>query len=689
MTYDRRAFIKRTASTLGAAGALSMLPDSIKRALAIPASSKTGSIQDIEHVVILMQENRSFDHYLGSLAGVRGFNDKTTLPINNETSIWNQPNGSGGFVEPFHLDSKSTMAQTISSLPHGWSDGHSAWNNGRWNNWVPAKTSLTMGHFTRADIPFHYALADSFTVCDAYFSSCMGPTNTNRLHLMTGMIDVGSTGGGPLIDNTPTNIFSWTTYPERLQQAGISWHIYQGSDGTESFKTQLTPNPAASTNVDYPNPYNVLNFFSAYTTPNAATALLDNGTAKRTLADLRKDVVSGSLPEVSWLLPPYLCSEHPARSPSDGATYIAAVIDALTANPDTWSKTALFITYDENDGFFDHVVPPSPPGASSDGASNVDTSNEFYAGSSTNPAGPVGLGARVPMYVVSPWSRGAWTCSQVFDHTSVIRFLETRFGVREPNISAWRRAVCGDLTTAFDFTNPNASSVVVPSVVGLSASAAAQSSLPAPTAPTAQSVSKQETGQRNARPLPYELFVAADATSTSGSISLTFTNTGTVAAAFEVYSRAGPTSVKRYTVAAGTKLVGSWIMQTTDSAAASYDLTVLGPNGFLRRFAGLASSTSSADVTACYEVKEGDLEFTLINNARVTNIISLKDNRYGTSTQTVTLPAASSNSQPWSLSASQRWYDISITSNLDPLFLRQFSGYVEIGNPGVTDPAMA
>jgi phospholipase C len=130
-------------------------------------------------------------------------------------------------------------------------------------------------------------------------------------------------------------------------------------------------------------------------------------------------------------------------------------------------------------------------------------------------------------------------------------------------------------------------------------------------------------------------------------------------------------------------------MQTTDSAAASYDLTVLGPNGFLRRFAGLASSTSSADVTACYEVKEGDLEFTLINNARVTNIISLKDNRYGTSTQTVTLPAASSNSQPWSLSASQRWYDISITSNLDPLFLRQFSGYVEIGNPGVTDPAMA
>jgi phospholipase C, phosphocholine-specific, Pseudomonas-type len=690
MTYNRRTFIKRAASTLGAAGALSLLPDSIKQALAIPASSTTGSIQDVQHVVILMQENRSFDHYLGSLAGIRGFNDKTTFPIDNEASIWNQPDGKGGFVEPFHLDSKSSRAQTISSLPHGWSDGHSAWNNGRWDNWLPAKTGLTMGHFTRADIPFHYALADSFTVCDAYFSSCMGPTNTNRLHLMTGMIDVGSTGGGPLIDNTPTNIFSWTTYPERLQQAGVTWHIYQGSDGTESFKTLVTPSPAGSANVDYPNPYNVLNFFSAFTAPNAASALLTNGTAKRTLADFANDVKSGALPQVSWLLPPYLCSEHPARSPSDGATYIAAVLDALTANPDTWSKTVLLITYDENDGFFDHVAPPSPPQSSTDGLSNVDTSREFYSGSATNPAGPVGLGARVPMYIVSPWSQGAWTCSQVFDHTSVIRFLEARFGVHEPNISAWRRAVCGDLTSAFDFAHPNVSSIAVPSVTGLSASAAAQSTLPMPIVPSVQSVSTQESGTRNARALPYELFVSADTSSVKGSISLTFTNTGTATAAFQVYSRVSPTSAKRYTVAAGTKLTDSWAMQTDNSAAAAYDLTVLGPNGFLRRFSGSASlAVMDQDVTACYEVTQGDLAFSLVNNGNTSAVFNLKDNRYGAGSQTITVPNASSNSLPWSLRTSHRWYDISVTSGLDPLFLRQFAGCVEIGSPGVTDPSMA
>jgi phospholipase C len=186
MSLNRRNFLKQSATALGAVSAAALLPASIQRALAIPAASTTGTIADVQHVVILMQENRSFDHYLGMLPGVRGFNDRSTLPIDNEASVFNQPDGHGGFVSPFHLDSNSTMAQTMASLPHAWPDAHSAWNNGRWDNWLPAKTGLTMGHFERSDIPFHYALADSFTVCDAYFSSCLGPTNTNRLHLMTG-----------------------------------------------------------------------------------------------------------------------------------------------------------------------------------------------------------------------------------------------------------------------------------------------------------------------------------------------------------------------------------------------------------------------------------------------------------------------------------------------------------------------
>lgn len=689
MTVNRRDFIRQSAAVLGATTAMTLLPASIRRALAIPAASKTGTIADVEHVVILMQENRSFDHYLGLHAGVRGFNDRSTLPVDNQSSIWNQPDGRGAYVSPFHLDSNSTKAQTISSLPHGWPDGHSAWNNGRWDNWVSAKGALTMGHFSRNDIPFHYALADAFTVCDAYFSSCMGPTNTNRLHLMTGMIDVAGTGGGPLIDNTPANIFTWTTYPERLQKAGISWHVYQGSDGTESFKTTLTPKPAGSTNVDFPNPYNVLNFFQAYTSANADPALVANGATKRTLADFTRDVKSGTLPQVSWLLPPYMCSEHPARSPADGATYIAAVLDALTSNPDTWSKTALFVTYDENDGFFDHVVPPSPPASAQDGLSNVPTAHEFYSGSATNPAGPVGLGARVPMFVVSPWSRGAWTCSEVFDHTSIIKFLEKRFGVVEPNISAWRRAVCGDLTSAFDFANPDASAVTVPSVAGLSAAAAAQSTLPAPTAPVTQVMAQQERGSRNARALPYELFVNAAEHAESGSLTLTFVNSGSVAAGFAVHSGISPTSVRRYTVDARTRLSDNWGFAAAAAGAAAYDITVVAPNGFVRRFSSSGSNASTREATVCYEVTQGDLEISLTNGGTSGATFTITDNRYGVAAQSVTVQAGRTVQVPWSLAASKRWYDISISCDADARFLRQFAGYVETGAPGVTDPSMA
>ncbi|MCM2495823.1 phosphocholine-specific phospholipase C [Burkholderia glumae] len=689
MKSNRRDFIKKSAKVLGAAGAISLLPASIRRALAIPASSKTGTINDVEHVVVLMQENRSFDHYLGHHAGFRGFNDRSTLPVDAQASIFNQPDGQGGYVTTFHLDSNATRAQTISSLPHGWSDGHAAWNDGRWDNWVPAKGGLTMGHFARNDIPFHYALADAFTVCDAYFASCLGPTNTNRLHLMTGMIDVAGTGGGPLIDNTPAHVFTWTTYPERLQKAGVSWRVYQGSDGSEPFRTSLTPNPAGSTNLDYPNPYNVLNFFQAYTAADADPALVANATTKRTLAELTNDVKAGTLPQVSWLLPPYLCSEHPARSPADGATYIAAVLDALTSNPDTWSKTALFITYDENDGFFDHVVPPSPPMSSREGLSNVATANEFYAGSSTNPSGPVGLGARVPMFVVSPWSKGAWTCSEVFDHTSIIKFIEKRFGVVEPNISAWRRAICGDLTSAFDFTSPDASAVSVPSVAGLSAAAAAQSTLAPPTVPATQVPSQQERGSRNARALPYELFVDAAQDLSASTITLSFINTGSVAAGFAVYSAGTPTSVKRYTVDANSKLSDSWRFAGGAAVASAYDLTVIAPNGFVRRFVSSGTSASSQEATVCYEVTAGDLAVNLVNTGKAGVTFRITDNRYGVAAQSVSVAAGQTVQVPWSLAASKRWYDLGITCDADARFLRQFAGHVEIGAPGVTDPSMA
>ncbi|MEN2471775.1 phosphocholine-specific phospholipase C [Burkholderia sp. GS2Y] len=688
---DRRKFIKSAASATVAAGSLSLLPASIRKALAIPAASQHGTIADVQHIVVLMMENRSFEQYFGTLAGVRGFNDRATLPIDGQPSIWQQPDEKGGFVAPFHLDSKSTMAQAMKSLPHGWADGHQMWNHGRWDNWVPAKGALTMGHFTRDDIPFHYALADSFTVCDAYFSSCMGPTNTNRSHLMTGMIDIGATGGGPLLDNAPTNkaALTWTTYPERLQAAGVGWQVYQGVTGSEPFKTSPVT-PTAMGDVDNPiSPFNVLKFFPAISQAPAGSALAQRAWSIRTYAQFASDVATGALPQISWLLPPALCSEHPVYTPADGATYVAAILDALTANPDVWSKTALFITYDENDGFFDHVVPPTPPEDARFGLSNVSVAGEIYAGDGKHPAGPVGPGPRVPMLVVSPWSRGAWTCSQVFDHTSIIQFMEKRFGVLEPNISAWRRAVCGDLTSAFDFANPNASAVTVPSVAGLSAAADAQSTLPMPVVPANQNQPRQESGARNARALPYELFVDALDDPAASVLTLTFMNTGTVAVVFQVYAAGATGSVKRYTVAANSRLDDTWAWNTAGNGAPAYDLTVTGPNGFLRRLTSVGAVTATQSATACYEVTQGDVNFTLLNNGKSPCLFTLADNRYGVSPRQVAVAAGQSVDVLWGLAASHGWYDVSVTSSTDAAFLRRFAGHVETGSPGVTDPAMA
>src|SRR5258708_6731818 len=133
------------------------------------AGAGTGTIADLKHVVILMQENRSFDHYYGTLRGVRGFADKQVLKYQNGTTIFQQPDKSRsdlGYLLPFHMDSTTVDAQNAGDLDHSWSGDHSARSGGLWNDWVPAKTERTMGYFTRSDLPFNYALADAFTICD-------------------------------------------------------------------------------------------------------------------------------------------------------------------------------------------------------------------------------------------------------------------------------------------------------------------------------------------------------------------------------------------------------------------------------------------------------------------------------------------------------------------------------------------
>ena len=224
---------------MAAAAAATLMPPNVRRVLAQQQPGRS-SFRDIKHVVILMQENRSFDHYFGTLAGVRGFDDPGALKLPGGRPVFYQPDAENpaGYMLPFHLDTHATSAQKIPSTSHAWAVQHEAWNGGKMDRWLPAhrkadgvKGPYVMGYYTRADIPFQFALAESFTICDSYHCSLMGPTWPNRMYLMTGTIDPDALNGGPIVSNkVPPGGYSWTTYPERLEKAGVTWKVYEQQD---------------------------------------------------------------------------------------------------------------------------------------------------------------------------------------------------------------------------------------------------------------------------------------------------------------------------------------------------------------------------------------------------------------------------------------------------------------------------
>ncbi|UXI81847.1 phospholipase C, phosphocholine-specific, partial [Streptomyces vinaceusdrappus] len=448
---NRRRFLQ----VAGATAAFSALSASIERAAALPANHRAGTIEDVEHIVVLMQENRSFDHYFGKLRGVRGFGDPHPVRLEDGRSVWHQRKADGTEVLPFHPEADDLGMQFLEGLPHGWSDGQDAYHNGKYDRWLPAKGTTTMAYLTREDIPFHYALADTFTVCDAYHCSFIGSTDPNRYYMWSGHTGNDGTGGGPVLGNDELG-YDWTTYPERLEAAGISWRIYQDiGDGLDAAGSWGWIDDAYRGNYGD----NSLLYFNKYRNAKPGDPWYDKARTGTDVKNgdgyfdrLRADVEADRLPKISWIAAPEAFSEHSNWPSNYGAWYISQVLDALTSNPAVWAKTALFITYDENDGFFDHLVPPLPPKSAAQGRSTVDVSLDVFRGSAKHREGFYGLGPRVPMLVVSPWSKGGFVCSETFDHTSIIRFMERRFGVREPGISPWRRAICGDLTSAFDFS---------------------------------------------------------------------------------------------------------------------------------------------------------------------------------------------------------------------------------------------
>jgi phospholipase C len=759
VAIDRRQFLQ----LMGGAGAtLATLKANIAKALAIPANNRTRSIQDVEHIVILTQENRPFDHYFGTLRGVRGFSDpravKINLPLKNGSgstpvSVFLQPAGAaneaagyavppnsgdlGGpangadVVPPFRVNPES-VSPGLKSLggvympgtDHSWAGIHKAWNNGQYDNWAIQKGPMAMVYFTREDLPYHFALADAFTVADAYFCSAMAPTNPNRMYMWSGCIGNLSTlgpggadglGAGPMTYNGMSiNNALWTfpTFPEVLDAAGVSWKIYQDLAGPpaapffgdgEGFGNAFTGNFGDATVL----------YFNQYATSSPGTPLFDNaltGTdvlsivppsgaqeaqwlawAEHLFDNFRKDVQSGKLPQVSWIAAPAGYTEHPDWPPNYGAWYMSQIFDILVSNPDIFSKTAFIVNYDEGDGSFDHIVSPTPPPAPGFGASTVSIENEIVTASGEPHgfiSGPIGLSTRVPFLVISPWTKGGFVNSQVFDHSSLIQFIEKRFGVFEPNISPWRRAVVGDLTSVFDFDNPNQARVKLPDTAGFLPSIAelAGGSVDdfIPTLSTVTvGVPRQEPGVRPARALPYELNVHATVSSTTNTVELKFINTGAAAVVFQVRSGNPADVVRTYTVEPNKDLSDTWYVVSL------YDLSVYGPNGFLRSFTGsIGSHAAVLDVVSRYGTHgHGEIALAITNLTHVQAEVTVADTYTGRSV-TARLDPGQTFEDERPIEEFGGWYDRIVKVSADASFAYELAGHVETGEDSISDPAL-
>ncbi|MFD1629265.1 phosphocholine-specific phospholipase C [Pseudopedobacter beijingensis] len=810
MMDTRREFLKKASLLAGTTAAFQILPESIQRALAINAPAGSTYL-DAEHVVFLMQENRSFDHCFGMLKGVRGFNDPRRIIQPGGLPVWIQSNKKGEHYAPFHLDIENTKATWMGSLPHTWKDMVLARNEGKMNTWLEAKKPkkeyqhmpLTMGYYDRRDLPFYYAFADAFTVCDQHFCSSLTGTSANRSYFWSGAIRENPHHPESIahVDNWQINYkdLSWKTFPERLQKAGIDWRVYQNelsvpvglTSEEDDWLANFTDN-----NLEFYKQYNV-RFHPAHrkyirkrigeievklktmTQEDEQRGKLENELLRlrkedekypeenfntlsefdkeihkrafttnigdpdyHTLEDMpyteggkdqiikvpkgdifyqfRKDVQAGQLPTVSWLVAPCRFSDHPG-SPWYGAWYVSETLDILTANPEVWKKTIFILTYDENDGYFDHVLPFVPAHSSRPDTGKLpegmDTAAEYVTAEqekirTNNPEAtldsPIGLGFRVPMVVASPWTKGGWVNSEVFDHTSSLQFLEhflekkTGKKIVEENISPWRRLVCGNLTSIFrpvenntkpqlDFVNRNedikriysAKSKGLPGNYQLIKNAI-------PGNDFKEWIPHQEKGIKEACALPYDLNVNAVLDKDKGELLIRFEiggnlpKTKVIGVPFMVQARsvygndvqAGRTW--NFTVKQGEPLVYTWAIHQFQG---NYDLEVYGPNGFYRSFVG----DKNVGIHIQVDTGDGKRGFVLDKISKDVTLL-IEDKSYGYEMRVFNTGKA--EKQVWELKKSGGWYDFEIRSKDNPGFVYRYAGHIETGGPSITDPLM-
>lgn len=831
----RREFLKRAALLAAGGGVVGGFPASIQRALAIDPEPGSTWL-DAEHVVILMQENRSFDHCYGALRGVRGFNDPRAVTLPDGNPVWLQTNRAGETYAPFRLNIHDTKATWMSSLPHSWVDQTDARNGGRHDGWLDAKPSgnrsfakmpLTLGYYDRRDLPFYYAMADAFTVCDQNFCSSLTGTTPNRLHLWTGTIrekpHIDSKANVRNEDVDYGNEAGWKTLPERLEEAGIPWRIYQNevsvSSGlkgeADAWLSNFTDNPIewfrqyrirfspshrrhlAEREQALPGEIAALEaqprsaaiekklaaakaelaavreerkqytdeawaklpaherslHERAFTTNSGdpdyrkLTTLTyrDGGTERRmqvpkgdTLHQFREDVRTGKLPTVSWIVAPENFSDHPG-APWYGAWYLSECLDILTKNPEVWRKTIFVLCYDENDGYFDHVPPFVPPNPDQPGTGKVsagidpsvewvrmvqeDERQKSHPGSAKR-SGPIGLGFRVPLVIASPWSRGGFVNSQVCDHTSILQMLEkllshrTGKPIRESNISAWRRAICGDLSSVFrpyhgeklDLPKPVERDPFLGSIHqaqfrqlpdGFRKLSAADVVQVRERKGRPDWMPKQESGTRPACALPYDLAVDGGLTKDRKALQIGFAagrggfGERAAGAPFHVCTPKASRAASgdgfehgrcwSYAVTAGDRLTDSWPL--ADFEGGDYHLCALGPNGFFREFRG-SGNDPELGVTLRGADRGPRAGLELRNGGTSLLAVEIEDLGYGQAARKIAVPAGSVVEVPLDLAGSQGWYDLGIQVAGAAGYQRRYAGHIETGEESSSDPLM-
>lgn len=708
----RRDFIKLSAKMGLTAAVWGPL---LEKALAVEANNATRSINDVEHIVILMQENRSFDHYFGAMKGVRGFGDRFPIPLESGQRAFHQSDGKN-IVPPYRADGKMTNAAFVNGTPHNFPDTQAAWNQGKYGFWPLFKTPYSMAYYTREELPFQYAMADAFTISDAYHCSVATGTDPNRIVFWSGSVcDPEKRAAGVNCtdaDSEPVNLrcwikgkmpepgytyqgssFKWPTIPDVLQEAGISWRIYQDP------------------NDNWTGAMNGCLAFESFRNAKPGSPIYENGMRHWSLEALSNDVKNNRLPRVSWILPSQSNSEHPGApsSPYRASNFTHEVLSAITSNPEVWSKTIFFLTFDENDGLFDHLPAPAVPSYNLDGTlagkSTLDIAGMYFDndkddfGDSTAPRKyidkrdtisgklrPWGMGPRVPMYILSPWSKGGWVHSEVADHTSVGQFIEKRFKVNIPAISPWHRAVSSDLTSAFDFITPNDPKVpLMPDTSGFEQKDNASKLLPKAAAPAHASRLYQEKGSRPSKALPYRLNCMLNRLNAIDRIQLVFDNRGKKGAVYHVYDLKRLDKIpRRYTVEGAGSLKDEWDVTEFNGA---YDLEVYGPNGYFHKFVG-NSGQIEPEVQLKYDHADGSIFILLANTAKAPLNIEVKGNAYDyQEISPVQLAPGKKLKIRISLKKSGNWYDFTVSTASG--FSQRFAGRVETGRPAVSDPAMA